>query len=141
MGKTTYTLITVTHGGDIRHSRGYESLHMCEQAKCLAMHGLTLEQKAERDAEVERQRKEAADAWRAAHPARVPTAKEREMWRGTISCSGPYCTIGADGLLYEWPAAGWFSYGSGRPDPDKIKYAACLVEPTQTTLDATNNNC
>ena len=29
----SYTLITVTYGGEVRHARGFESLRMCQEAR------------------------------------------------------------------------------------------------------------
>ncbi len=38
-----FTLITVTYGGEVHHSRGYETLRMCEEAKSIARTGMTIE--------------------------------------------------------------------------------------------------
>lgn len=80
----TYTLITVTHGGEVRHTRGFESLRMCQEARSIALTGLTIAQAEEADrvareqqAAWERQRQEMMEAeWRERHPPRPPTEIE-----------------------------------------------------------------
>ncbi len=139
-----YTLITVTNAGEVKHSRGFETLEMCEQAKSIALTGMTIEEnKAADEAYAKRQREKEAK-WRAAHPPRVPTDEERARWAGTLFQTGHYCTIGEDGLLYEWYGETWIG-PSYRPQDGEsvefirgghvlkhrhdIKYAKCVIEP------------
>lgn len=85
----TYTLITVTHGGEVRHSRGFESLRMCQEARSIALTGMTIAQAEEADrvareqrAAWERQRQEAMEAeWRTRHPPRQTTESEAQGLR------------------------------------------------------------
>lgn len=68
-----WTLITVTNGGDVSHSTGYLSKELCEQAKSVALTGMTIEQNKAADEAYEKSVKEAADRWREAHPPRKPS--------------------------------------------------------------------
>lgn len=85
----TYTLITVTHGGEVRHSRGFESLRMCQEARSIALTGMTIAQAEgadqvarEQQAAWERQRQGMMEAeWRERHPPRPPTEVEAEGLR------------------------------------------------------------
>ncbi len=87
-----YTLITVTYGGTVSHSRGYETLRMCQEARSIALYGMTIAEKEEADRrEVEQRRTEwnAQDAkrraaWLINHPGRAPTPKEAEDIRRGI---------------------------------------------------------
>lgn len=42
-----WTLITVTGEGAVHHSPGFATKHLCEQAKCMALYGMTMEEFAE----------------------------------------------------------------------------------------------
>lgn len=44
--RSAYTMITVTYGGSVGHSRDYQSLRMCQQARSLALTGMTIEANA-----------------------------------------------------------------------------------------------
>lgn len=102
-----YTLITVSYGGRIDHS-DFETLQMCEEAKSLALTGMTIEQNKAADEAYAKSEQDRKDAWRAAHPPRVPTANELKTISRTMPmmCSWPFSTIGEDGLVYDWPPEG-----------------------------------
>ena len=80
----TYTLITVTHGGEVRHARGFESLRMCQEARSIALTGMTIARAEEAERVVrekhaawESRRQAMMEAeWRERHPARPPTEVE-----------------------------------------------------------------
>ena len=45
-----FSLIVITTAGQVTYSSGYENLHMCMEARSLALTGLTVEAKADKDA-------------------------------------------------------------------------------------------
>lgn len=147
-----FTLITVTYGGEVGHSRGYETLYMCEQAKSLALTGRTIEANKALDEHLAAQAQEEADKWRSAHPPRKPTTQEEiKIASGGFMArwsSQPYTTVGEDGLLYDWPGNGsgswtistseYHAWENGRyvsKTKRDIKHAECIIEPT-ATVDA-----
>lgn len=140
----TWTLITVTGAGQVNHSRGYETLFMCEQAKSLALTGMTIEQNKAAD---EAHAKARAD-WEDAHPWREP----REQWErdfaksgSSASCSNGYSTWHfSDGKIREgYPSDGmsasysenkgeWCEWVRGTAIIKRrhdVKHAECIREP------------
>ncbi|MGU3387236.1 hypothetical protein ACLBYG_22190 [Methylobacterium sp. D53M] len=127
----TYTLITVTYGGAVHHARGFESLRMCQEARSIALTGMTLAENEAADTAyrtlcIDRDQKRRASReaqWRVKHPPRPPTSDERERlkvlqlaWRhegprrSEQLDDEPWCgpnvelvrsTFGADGLVYD----------------------------------------
>lgn len=88
-----YTLITITYGGEVNHSRGYETLRMCQEAQSLALTGMTIDENreadkayAEREKERrERQRAQVEAAWLKDNPPRLPTdAEKADMANGKL---------------------------------------------------------
>lgn len=143
---TVFTLIIVTFGGDVGHSRGYETLQTCEQAKSLALTGRTIEQNKAMDEAYDKAQADQAARWREANPPRVPTEAERKKWAGQLFSSAPYSTIGKDGLIYDYPGGGMMVVGPGyNPNQGEsvvwerggytlkhkydVKNAECVVEP------------
>lgn len=59
----SYTLITVTYGGAVSNSR-YETLAMCEQAKSIALTGMTIEENTVADEAFEKAFKENPEFYR-----------------------------------------------------------------------------
>lgn len=127
----TYTLITVTYGGVVSHARGFATLRMCQEARSIALTGMTIADNEAADvayrercvAEDRRRRASHAAQWLAKHPPRPPTPAEREglrhlqiSWRHErpLVCErlfdgpahGPHAelvlsTLGADGLVHD----------------------------------------
>lgn len=133
-----FTLITVTYGGDVGHSRDYRSLRMCEQARSLALTGETLEQAQQRRDAILKAQQERDDEWKKAHPPRTPTAKDLKTCadlrgkKGTIVQNSAYCTIEQDGLVHEYRGPDWWTSGaemSAGPPNGRIKHAECVQEP------------
>lgn len=111
-----YTLITVTYGGEVSHSRGYETLGMCEQAKSIALTGMTVE---ENEAEAKRAEDALADQMRKIEAAK--TDKER-----MLAC------MGAASPSYNPNRGEAVVYLHGRwhlKHRHDIKFAQCVIEP------------
>lgn len=159
-----YTLITVTNDGRVHHARGFETLRMCQEARSIALTGLTIAENDDRRAalkrcEEERRAREAesiAQQWRLRHPPRHPTPDEARGLRrlvlawggkngatqyfrhyeGTVGLRYARSTLGADGLIYDWPQELHRTW-EGRlqsmtwmpePDPGAIRHAVCVIE-------------
>lgn len=125
-GQMPYTLITVTYGGEVHHSRGYETLRMCEQAKSIALTGMTIEEKDAADKERRRQR----ELWEAEHPWREPRNDYERLVAGGGGSGciiGPGCLEWLNGKVREtYPAD--FSMSLIKREVG-IKYAKCVIEP------------
>lgn len=134
----TYTLITVTYGGSVAHSGGYDTLHMCEEARSLATTGMTIEaKKASDDAYKVARDKEYAE-WRATHPSREPkNDSERSLvksgiisWGGSAG-GGHTCD---DGKICDDPNMDGYFLGWGKVnEPGDTKVAECVIVPDQKT--------
>ena len=151
-----YTLITVTYGGEVNHSRGYETLHMCQQAKSLALTGMTIEQNKAADVEYEQRVAKNEAEWRAAHPPRKPVTEDdfrmvehAKDGCGMLASTGPFERANPDdGLIYLRPASpshhmssgcGSVEYSRGgwrRLGKHHIKVAECVIEPPTDTSPA-----
>ena len=105
-----FTLITVSYGGEIRHSSGFATKAMCEIAKSIALTGMTPEENKAADEAYAEWKNARAKEWRDAHPPRYPRTKEERALKfgeGTFASSSPYSTKGEDGLIYDWPGSGF----------------------------------
>ena len=160
-----YTLITVTYGGRVEHTRGFETLRMCQEARSITLTGMTIagseaaERHRRRFEELRQLRvnEQIEAAWRQLHPPRGPTSAERRDMRRLVlawsAAPGPNefitlpdrtvtmrlsrSTLGADGLIYDWPhMVRWAISGSIAfetlirlgPAPGDIKSAHCVIE-------------
>jgi len=47
--RSSWTLLTVSYGGEVRQTPGFSSLRLCEQAASLALTGMTIEENEERN--------------------------------------------------------------------------------------------
>lgn len=143
-----YTLITVTYGGDVSHSRGYETLEMCEQAKSLALTGMTIEQNKAADEAYAKSERD----WDEAHPWREP----KDDWErkavasginGSMNNGGPISwAFDGKGQIKEMRGGGISpSYNSNRGESVQyvrggwvmkhktdIKHAECIIEPEKS---------
>lgn len=146
------TLITVTHGGQVFHSEGFPNQRACDEAKSIALTGMTIEQNAAEDAAYVKMEKDRADSWREAHPPRQPTTPAdrqiiEDAKNGIVhgGSTRPYSTVGKDGFIYDWPGSGslWSpSYNPSQGETvvmerggwvlkhrEDIKYAECVIIP------------
>ena len=104
-----FTLITVSYGGEIRHSSGFATKALCEVAKSIALTGMTPKENKAADEAYAAWELARAKNWRDAHPPREPKTKEEramQYGRGIFGSSAPYSTKGEDGLIYDWPGSG-----------------------------------
>lgn len=150
----TWTLLTVTNDGQVHHSHGFPTKYLCEQAKSLALYGLTIEQREQRNKANAAWKAEQAIRWRKLHPGRKPvTPRELKMVKDNPNGSGwsishEYDRVGSDGLLYREQGSGSSqSYNSNQGESVEfvdgiwikryrhdVKYAECIPsEPPENT--------
>jgi hypothetical protein len=135
----SFTLISVTHGGQINHADGFTSLHVCEQARSLALTGQTLEQVEEAAKARESARRKETEAWRAAHPLRPPTAQERTQFAKHHIIEPPgrdwFGRINDQGLVEEQPllvaSTSWVA--TMAPAQGDTRWAQCVIEPAEAS--------
>lgn len=139
-----WTLITVTNGGEVHESR-HATKESCEQAKSIALTGMTIEEnKAADEAYAAYLRK-----WDDDHPWRDPKDDNERMLAksvGSVSWGGPYSLSGdGNGKVREYPSGGMsMSYNSNNGESvelvrgqyrlknkQDVKYAKCI--PPETT--------
>jgi hypothetical protein len=120
-----YTLVVVTHGAEVRQSSGFETLHICEEARSMLVTGMTIPDAAESEKRAREERAKADKMWRAANPGRKPRADDRCVEEGTTVWPGPFCTIRENGLVYDEQALS----GMAAVLPSDIKFSQCLIEP------------
>jgi hypothetical protein len=140
-----YILITVTYGAEVHHSNGFESLDLCEQAKSLALTGMTIEQNKAADEAYAKARKD----WEDAHPWRDPQNDwEREMAKvkmyGAVSNGGPISwAFNGEGKIRDMMSASAsptydpsrgegmdFIRGAWAPkNKSSVKHAECVIDP------------
>lgn len=110
----TWTLITVTGAGAVHHSRGYSTRELCEEAKHIALTGMTKDEAAKRTAAERTRREEGRQRdkeWEETHPPRLPENEEekklvamRPIFKGDIQI-----VRRANGLVQEYRR----EYGEG----------------------------
>lgn len=107
MTEQKYVLVVVTNGG-IVSSSVYPSLYAAQQAKSIALTGMTIEDKRAHDMDREAARKE----WYATHPPRSPKNDDERRMVQSRALSGIRVSLGsnhngvtvtADGLIQEHP--------------------------------------
>lgn len=92
-----WTLMTVSYGGTVSTNR-FDSKALAEEARSIALTGLTLAENKEADRQY-REREERLDAaCRSANPPRPPTERERKSYSHRYCGSDGH--IGEDGLFY-----------------------------------------
>ena len=138
-GTILYTLILVTNGGDVRHSAGYTSLGLCEEARSVATTGKTLATVAAEEEKKRAEKQERKAKWEAEHPPREPRSGDRCFQEGTTPVGGAYglwCVFLPDGKVQDYEDSfnstglGTLVYlGSSTCDNGKIKYAECVIQP------------
>jgi hypothetical protein len=120
-----YTLVVVTQGAEVRQSSGFETLHICEQARSMVVTGMTIQNSAESEKSAREERARADRVWRAANPGRKPRVDDRCVEEGTTVWPGRFCTIRENGLVYDEQAVREMSAVL----PSDIKFSQCLSEP------------
>lgn len=134
----TYTLITVTQAGDVRHSDGWTTLDLCLDAESMARTGMTVAQAKKREEEGRAASEKAAAEWRAAHPPRAPKNDFERLLtsgsglrfgsmgfsgEGNVSSCGDHQVCDEPGTL-TLLSSGWRS-------SDALKYAECVIVPAR----------
>lgn len=146
-----YMLITVTTQGDVHHSHGFKSLHVCEEAKSVVIYGKSIEHKAADEAKAKADTKARQDTWARAHPPRKPDSveesrivefekRDRGATTSHITCPPPEHPfhVTTDLLIQDDDPAdvkcgisNWAEIGdkmSSGCNPDAIKSAECVGE-------------
>lgn len=116
-----WSLITVTNGGSVNISAGYPTKSLCEEAKSIALTGMTIEQNNEADAVYE---KAQAD-WEASHPWREPKNKsEAALSKFIGSSSNGYNTLISDGhgKVRDGYPSGGMSMSYNPNDGESVQY-------------------
>jgi hypothetical protein len=121
----TYTLIVVTQGAEVRQSSGFETLHICEEARSMLVTGMTILNAAASEKRAREERAKAEKMWRAANPGRKPRADDQCVEEGTTVWPGRFCTKRKNGLVYDEQAVS----GMAAVLPSDIKFSECLIEP------------
>lgn len=127
-----WALITVTRDGAVHVARGFPTIAMAEDAKSLALTGMTVADLARSQRLAQEYMAAAAADWRAAHPPRRPTeAESADLPRsGIFASSQPHSTIGDDGLVYDWPGSAGCGFVFAAPTPaSAIQSAAIVPDP------------
>jgi hypothetical protein len=110
----SWSLICVTYGGELRVTHGYPTLAMCEEAKSLALTGMTIAQNAAADKKYADYQAEQIDTCRTIYPPRPPTDDERKRFKpnhryygyadNPYRIPGLYVVLRDDGLVHRGSA-------------------------------------
>jgi hypothetical protein len=118
----------------VNHSGGFDTLHMCEEARSLAVDGMTIEAKQTRDDAAKADAAKQEAAWRAAHPPREPKddMERADVVKAPFHFGGMYgnshvcgAKICDDPGMTPW-SSGLTTYVT---DQNSIKVAECVIVP------------